>query len=212
MQKKGYRQTEEHKRKIRKGNKGKKLSEETKRKISEANEGEKAYWYGKRLSKKIKKKMSEAHKNKHHSKETKRKMSESHKGKKSALRCHWKLSEETKRKIGESHRGEKNGMFGRTGENNPNWNGGSSFESYPQEFTKSLKEIVKIINNFECVLCRMNERAHIKKYGKRICVHHINYNKKNCNMGNLTILCISCNSKVNKNREYWKDFLRRKDD
>ena len=60
---KGKKLSEEHKRKISKGNKGKKLSEETRKKISEAQKGEKNHMYGKHLSEETKKKMSEARTN-----------------------------------------------------------------------------------------------------------------------------------------------------
>jgi len=38
-------------------------------------------------------------------------------------------------------------------------------------------------------------------------VHHIDYNKKNCNLDNLITLCINCHAKTNYNREYWKEYL-----
>jgi len=38
---------------------------------------------------------------------------------------------------------------------------------------------------------------------KQLDVHHINYNKKNCDINNLVSLCRSCHMKTNFNREYW---------
>jgi len=39
---------------------------------------------------------------------------------------------------------------------------------------------------------------------KRLCIHHIDYDKNNCNPNNLITLCFSCNSRANKNRDKWK--------
>ncbi len=67
MTKKGYKQTEEHKRKMSEALKGrlnpmfnKKPSEETKRKMSEANKGQIPWNKGKKRSKETKRKISEA--------------------------------------------------------------------------------------------------------------------------------------------------------
>jgi len=98
---KGYKHTEETKRKMSKALKGRVISEQQKRKVSEVHKG-------KIVSKETRCKMSEAHKGKKFSEEHKRKMSEVQKGK--------KHSEETKQKISEAGKGKKNGS----------WNGGKS--------------------------------------------------------------------------------------
>jgi len=36
------------------------------------------------------------------------------------------------------------------------------------------------------------------------CVHHINYDKKDCREENLITLCASCHSKTNAKRKYWQ--------
>ena len=132
--KKGYKQSEETKRKIRLGNLGKKVSEETKRKVSLANKGKKRSeetkrkqsqrmigkmnaFYGKKHSEESRKMMRQAQlgeKNvlygKHRSEETRKKISVSNMGK--------KQSEETKRKISKSNKGKltgsKNPFYGKT--------------------------------------------------------------------------------------------------
>jgi len=38
--------------------------------------------------------------------------------------------------------------------------------------------------------------------------HHIDYNKKNCDPSNIITVCGSCNSRANKDREYWTKFYR----
>jgi 5-methylcytosine-specific restriction endonuclease McrA len=60
MPKKGYKQTEETKRKISKANKGRKMSEEAKKKISESRMGEKNPMFGRKHSSESKKKMRES--------------------------------------------------------------------------------------------------------------------------------------------------------
>lgn len=191
MFKKGYKQTKEHKRKISEAKKGKKrppFSEEWRRNLSESHKG--LITWNKYLTKETDKRV--------------KKISEAKNG--------HIVSEETKRKISIANSGEKNGMYGirKFGEESSNWIDGRSFEPYAKDFNKFLKENVKKINNFECQLCHISECEHIKKYNKKISIHHIDYNKKNCKKENLTVLCISCNSKVNKNREYWKEFFIRK--
>lgn len=82
---------------------------------------------------------------------------------------------------------------------NPAWNGGISFEPYSPKFNKKLKTLIKERDNYKCLLC--NKR-------KILCVHHINYNKKDCRPENLITLCRSCNSKVNGKRKYWEKYFK----
>jgi len=84
------------------------------------------------------------------------------------------------------------------GKNAPNWQGGLSFELYPIEFTKELKEQIRKRDNYTCQLCG-------KKQGKRkLPVHHIDYNKENLDPNNLISLCMKCHAKTNFNREFWE--------
>jgi hypothetical protein len=186
MPRKGYKQTEEH---IKKANEphrgknhflwGKHHSKETIKKISETKKGS-------HPSHETKEKMSKAHKGeknnffgKHHTFKARKKMSKAHKGK--------KLSEETRKKLSESHRGEKGS----------GWKGGISFEPYSIDWTKTLKRSIRERDHYICQVCW--------NYGNA--VHHIDYNKKNCNPENLITLCILCNLKVNHNRKKWKRFF-----
>ena len=42
---------------------------------------------------------------------------------------------------------------------------------------------------------------------EKLCIHHIDYDKKNNNPENLITLCNSCHTKTNiKNRDYWKNY------
>jgi len=49
----------------------------------------------------------------------------------------------------------------------------------------------------------MITNKNLTKQEKRILIHHIDYDKQNCNENNLITVCNSCNSKVNYNRDYW---------
>ena len=93
---------------------------------------------------------------------------------------HWKMREDKRQNMSRGR-----------GENHHSWLGGKSFEPYSVDWTETLKRSIRERDHYICQLC--------SQYGNSI--HHINYNKKNCSPSNLITLCISCNSKVNKNRE-----------
>ena len=197
---KGHKTSEETKKKIGNANRGKKLSEEHRRKLSESHKGIPSGMLGKRHPEEVRRKMSEVKKGKKFSEETRKKISEGNKGKKkppfseehrrklSEVNKGKKLSEEHKKKIGEAERGEKNW----------NWQGGKSFEPYTTDWTETLRRSIRERDNYICQLC--------SQYGNA--VHHIDYIKSNCNSDNLITLCISCNSRVNKNRDYWNNYFQ----
>ena len=95
---KGYKHSDESKKKMSESHKGKKMSEEAKKKISE-------FQKGKHLSEEHKKKVSEAQKGKKVSEETRKKISEAGKGR--------NVSEKTKNKISNSHKGVPSGTKGK---------------------------------------------------------------------------------------------------
>ena len=87
-----------------------------------------------------------------------------------------------------------------TKQNNPRWLGGISFLPYPPEFNDELKEEIKRRDNYTCQRC-------FKKH-KVLSVHHIDYNKWNCNKNNLITLGNECNAIVNGNRDYWYAYFK----
>ena len=243
MRKKGFKHSEETKKKISEARMGYKMSEESKKKLSESTKGKEfteetkrkmgKTHIGYKFSEESKKKISEGNKGKKMSEESKRKMSESHKGKKLSeehkrkmserakekglgkwmlgrdlskktrikiglARMGKKCSEETKRKLSEAAKKREV----RTGNKSPNWQGGLSFEPYSLDWTKTLKRSIRERDKYTCKLCgeQQGDRA--------FSVHHIDYNKNNCNPENLITLCVNCHMKTNFKREYWTKFLK----
>ena len=225
---KGKQQTLEHIQKRMESKKGYKHSDESKKKISIANfkrfsdineriKLSKAH-KGKKLSDETKKKITKYHKNNPvkfwlgkkrplFSKETRKKMSETRKG--------IKLSEETKRKIGLAGKGRIAWNKGKilpqfSGENNSNWKGGISQNPYPKEFNFELKLKIRKRDNFTCCLCRKTEREELEELNRILCVNHIDFDKNNCNENNLNTLCLRCNVKINRERDYWTNYFNNK--
>lgn len=143
---------------------------------------------GKKFTKEHKENLSIAHTEKYPSEETREKMRKARNKRLIQPNKGKKFSKEWRENLGKSRRGEKNG----------NWQDGKSFEPYSVDWTKILRKSIRERDHYICQLC--------SKYGD--VVHHKDYNKKNCNPDNLIILCRSCNSKVNFNREYWEEYFK----
>lgn len=84
------------------------------------------------------------------------------------------------------------------GEKHPSWKGGISFEPYTTDWTETLRRSIRERDNYICQLC--------SQYGNYI--HHLDYDKKNCNPTNLITLCHSCHSTTNHNRNYWINYFK----
>lgn len=171
-------------------NKGKKISEETKQKISKNN----GRWLlGKTHTKEAKEKISKSGRGRtpwNKGKKCKYLNGNQHrknktpwnKGKKG-----FKLSEEIKKKISLSLSKEKSYL----------WKGGISFEPYSLDWTETLRISIRERDKYSCKICGLKQGDIIHA------VHHIDYDKKNCNPENLVTLCKKCHAKTNHHREYW---------
>lgn len=130
---------------------------------------------------------------KHHSKEVRQQMSASHTGKGYEEIFGKERASEIKRIKSISMRGERN----------CNWNGGKSFEPYCEKFDDTFKESIRDKFNRVCFLCQRTEEEN----GRKLNVHHVNYNK-DCLCDDTECefvpLCNSCHIKTNYNREYWE--------
>ena len=106
-------------------------------------------------------------------------------------------TEEHRKKLRENHAN----YFGK---NNPNWQGGSSFEPYSFDFNIKLKETIRKRDKYICQKCGIKQKDNIiGNKQQKLDIHHINYNKQNCKEDNLIALCHKCNTKVNFNRDYY---------
>jgi len=101
-----------------------------------------------------------------------------------------KHTEIAKQKISEACRLEKHW----------NWQNGKSFEPYSPEFNKEKKTQVLERDNYKC------QNPNCEHLSEGLDVHHIDYNKQNNSLDNLTTLCDSCHTKTNFNRQYWIDY------
>jgi hypothetical protein len=80
----------------------------------------------------------------------------------------------------------------------PSWQGGISFEPYCIQWTdREYKNYLLYERDGKCFGPECNGK-HIHK----LLLHHINYDKKDCRPSNLIGVCVSCNSKANKDREW----------
>lgn len=96
-----------------------------------------------------------------------------------------------------------------SGENSVFWKGGKSFEPYCVKFNLKTKERVRNKYGRKCFICGKNEDEN----GKKLEVHHVDYNKEQgCNGHKwaLVPLCRSCHSKTNHNRTAWQMIIKHK--
>jgi hypothetical protein len=92
-------------------------------------------------------------------------------------------------------------------EENSNWRGGKSFEPYPLIWNKELREFIRERDRRICMICGLPEEINLKKCGEKLGIHHIDYNKENCDRLNLISLCHDCHTMTNFNRDYWQKYF-----
>jgi hypothetical protein len=112
-----------------------------------------------------------------------------------------KHNEETKEKI-------RNSKYHTNlcGEKNPNWHGGKYYEEYSFAFNNKLKNKIRNKYNGICLFCGRKKAS----LGYSLCIHHIDYNKKNCNEENLVPLCRWCHGLTNTKRNMWEQYYKTK--
>ena len=172
------------------------VSDDTKRKISEKNKGKVPWCFGKKLSDEHRKKMSEL----------KRGKAPWNKGK-IGVQIGWNkgqtLPEELKKKLSNIKKANPSPTQFKNGEQHPLWNNGSSFEPYCQKFNARLKERIRDRDNRTCQLCGEKEN------GSKLAVHHIHYDKPNCEP-DLISLCRKCHGKIIFNKDYYEELFMNK--
>lgn len=93
------------------------------------------------------------------------------------------------------------------GKGNPRYIDGRSKVKYTPEFNKRLRRKIWERDFYTCQNCTISMEEQFKLYKQMFPIHHIDYNKQNCQEYNLITLCKKCNSIVNKHRTYWKEYL-----
>lgn len=188
--------SEEQKEKIRIAHTGKKLSEEHKLHIAESLKGHKnklGYKYTKEqkehCSERWKKVWNDLRNNPEKLKERNNHVGQGLKGKKLSIDHRIKLS------------------AGQIGIDISEWKGFRTDlyerrERFSREFTKFI-----LTRDNHCMICHLDRNDAIK-LGKGMAIHHIDYNKKLTIEQNCLLLCNSCHSKTNFNREQWKPFFQ----
>jgi hypothetical protein len=98
--------------------------------------------------------------------------------------------------------GYENVSLKQMGPGNHNWLGGVSYEPYCEIWQdKDYKRSILKRDGDTCQRCGITNMLSLLIHGKRLTVHHIDYDKKNCHPTNLITLCNSCNPKSNYNRD-----------
>ncbi len=75
---------------------------------------------------------------------------------------------------------------------------------YTVEWTDDLRDSIRKRDAYKCQICEKTQEQHIQEYNDGLPIHHINYNKKNCEENNLITLCYSCHGKTLHNRYFWE--------
>lgn len=107
--------------------------------------------------------------------------------------------DETCQKISKALKGKYMGKL------HPNWHGGTSFAPYCGAFNWKLKEEIRDRFGRTCYLCGATEN------GKKLDVHHCDYNKSQGCKGlkwSLIPLCHSCHMRTNNQKWHWFPLLR----
>jgi len=90
------------------------------------------------------------------------------------------------------------------GEGNHQWKGGVSYEPYCEVWKdKEYKNDIKERDGNICLNPYCDS-----KYPNDLTIHHIDYDKKNCEPRNLITLCRVCNIKANKDRRWHKTWYK----
>lgn len=220
--KRGYHHTDETKRKMSERSKGHPVSEDQRRKQSEAMIGKPAWNKGKYHTMEARKKMSEALKGRapwnkglEASQEARKRLSDAHMGYIPTMEQRRKQSEALR---GRSHSEEHNRRVRETKGTLDARKAVSEtsrriiFEKrgiicadrqYSWDWNETLRRAIRERDNYTCQVCG---KEYPPNGGRKFHVHHIDYNKKNCNPENLITLCISCHMKTTVgNSEEWKN-------
>lgn len=121
------------------------------------------------------------------------------------------MPDKIKAKISKANKGRKVSKAGRRKMSLAKGGTGVPYENkeYPYDFYRARKYI-RNRDDYTCQNCGMVEEEHLIVYGKNLEVHHIDYNKHNCDEHNLITVCKPCNIRANFNRDYWQNLYKNK--
>ena len=85
------------------------------------------------------------------------------------------------------------------------WDGFKCTDEYCDAWNdREYKNFIRRRDGYTCRICGGINTIE----GKKLSVHHINYNKQDCRPSNLISLCVSCHGKTNTNRKYWIEYFK----
>ncbi len=122
-------------------------------------------------------------------------------GNKNNLGKHWKVKDTSNLKINNTSFKKGHKPFPLNGEKHWNWQGGLSFKPYTTDWTITLRKSIRERDHYICSMCKLPQGE------EALHVHHIDYNKTNCNPDNLISLHRGCHVKTNTNRDYWTNYF-----
>jgi hypothetical protein len=203
LQKMRYKRTEYHRMINRLGHLGLKMSDEFKRKCSERMKFTvRTLEWRKNISNALrgrKRSVESIQKQREKLKQT----YEQRFGKEKADKIKEKQSLSRQGKIFITQQGREKLSMLRRGSKNPNWRGGVSSIMYGESFNRYFKEKIRKRDSFTCICGNIQQ-------GKKLSIHHIDYNKRNTSEENCISLCLKCHHKTsNGNREEWMRKLQR---
>ena len=87
----------------------------------------------------------------------------------------------------------------------------SESRPYSPHFTPRRRREIRRRDKFRCQLCGMPQRESHERWGRRLHVHHIDYDKENSDPVNLVSLCCICHGRTNipTNQDHWTAFFRK---
>lgn len=74
---------------------------------------------------------------------------------------------------------------------------------YPVVWSPKLRRRIRERDGYKCQVCMKTQNEEERD----LQVHHIDYNKENCEESNLISLCMACHIKTNINRKQWQLFF-----
>lgn len=78
------------------------------------------------------------------------------------------------------------------------------YSGYFINFSSELKTKIRKRDNHTCQICGIPQNL----CDRKLDVHHIDYDKQNCDEDNLISLCRNCHIKTNGNRSFWTQHLK----